>query len=78
MEGKSADGGWPGESVTANQRRSPELPITVVMPTLNEAARIRHAVAAVAWADEVIIVDGGSADGTPELARIAGARVIHE
>ena len=77
MEGKSADGGWPGESVTANQRRSPELPITVVMPTLNEAARIRHAVAAVAWADEVIIVDGGSADGTPQLARIAGARVIH-
>jgi glycosyltransferase involved in cell wall biosynthesis len=57
-------------------RRSPEVPITVVTPTLNEADRIREAVAALAWADEVIVIDGGSTDRTPELAAEAGATVL--
>jgi len=75
-DGKRAHARWPGEVLTPGRRQPRVLPITVVMPTLNEAARIRDAIAALAWADDVIVVDGGSADGTPELARIAGARVI--
>jgi len=44
-----------------------------VVPVLNEAAGIRAALEALAplraAGHEVIVVDGGSADGTPELAR---------
>ena len=34
--------------------------ITIVIPTLNEGAQIGQAVADLSWADEVIVVDGGS------------------
>ncbi|HYT72600.1 MAG TPA: glycosyltransferase family 2 protein [Gemmatimonadales bacterium] len=51
-------------------------PITIVIPTRNEAAQISECVRHLAWAGEVIVVDATSTDGTPELARAAGARVI--
>ena len=51
-------------------------PVTVTVITLNEAANIRACLESVRWADEVLVVDSGSQDGTPDLARAAGARVI--
>ncbi len=51
-------------------------PITVVIPTRNEAAHIADCVRDLAWAGEVIVVDHQSTDRTPELARGAGARVL--
>lgn len=54
----------------------PSVPVTVVIPTLNEAALIGGAVGHLAWASEVLVADGGSTDGTQELARKAGARVL--
>lgn len=50
--------------------------VSVVIPTLNEATLIGPAVRRLAWADEVIVVDGGSSDDTAQLAREAGARVL--
>ncbi len=52
------------------------LPLTVVIPTLNERRQITAAVAALSWADEVIVADAGSADQTAALARSGGATVI--
>jgi rSAM/selenodomain-associated transferase 2 len=51
--------------------------LSVVIPTLNEADRIAESVASAASdAVEVLVVDGGSHDGTPERARTAGATVL--
>lgn len=52
------------------------MPVTATVITLNEARHIEACLASLAWADEVIVVDSGSTDGTPDLARAAGARVI--
>lgn len=52
------------------------VPVTVVIPALNEADRLPGCLASVAWAAEVVVVDGGSTDGTPAVARAAGARVL--
>jgi len=51
-------------------------PLTVVIPTLNEAAQIAECVRHLDWAAEVVVVDAASPDGTAELARTAGARVL--
>jgi rSAM/selenodomain-associated transferase 2 len=54
--------------------------ISIIIPALNEARAIGETVDAAARAGgdvEVIVVDGGSADGTAEAARARGARVIN-
>jgi len=51
----------------------PRLSVTII--TLNEAAHIAAAIDSASWADEVVVVDSGSTDGTPDLARARGARV---
>lgn len=50
--------------------------LSVAMIVRNEADRLPPTLEAVAWADEIVVVDSGSTDGTPGLAREAGARVI--
>lgn len=52
------------------------IPVTVVIPTLDEIDQIAECVGHLAWADEVIVADGGSRDGTVTAARQAGARVL--
>jgi len=52
------------------------VPITIVIPTRDEAAQIAECVRQLAWAGEVMVVDGGSTDDTAALARAVGASVI--
>lgn len=52
------------------------LAVSVIIVARDEADRIARALASVSWAEEVVVVDSGSRDGTPEIARRAGARVI--
>ncbi len=54
---------------------SDPLPLTVAIIARDEADRIGAAIAAVDAA-EVLVLDSGSTDGTPALARSLGARVI--
>jgi phosphoserine phosphatase len=53
--------------------------ISVIIPVLNESDTITSVVAFAGRApgvSEVLVVDDGSLDGTPDLARAAGARVL--
>jgi len=51
--------------------------ISVVIPTLNATNAFSATLDSVNDADEVVVVDGGSRDGTPALAASKGARVVH-
>ena len=51
--------------------------LSIVIPTLNEAEQIAATLgAAAAPGVEILVVDGGSADATVDLARAAGATVL--
>src|SRR4051812_22911444 len=54
--------------------------VSVVVPTLNEAANLPHVLPHVAPEYEVVIVDGGSEDGTIDvaLALRPDAVVVHQ
>ena len=45
------------------------MKLTVTVITYNESAHIAAALESVAWADEIIVVDSGSTDGTADIAR---------
>lgn len=50
--------------------------MTAVIPTLNAAAVLPAALAALGGKARVVVADGGSTDGTPAVARAAGAEVV--
>jgi glycosyltransferase involved in cell wall biosynthesis len=50
--------------------------LTVTIITRDEVDRLEEAVASAAFADEILVVDSGSTDGTIELARRLTPRVI--
>lgn len=55
------------------------IQLSVIIITKNEEANIGACISSVAWADEVVVVDSGSNDGTVEICRKLGARVfVHD
>jgi glycosyltransferase involved in cell wall biosynthesis len=54
--------------------RRPRISAYVI--TYNEAAKIEAALCSIGWADEIVVADSNSSDGTVEIAQRAGARVI--
>ncbi|MDQ4075479.1 MAG: glycosyltransferase family 2 protein [Chloroflexota bacterium] len=49
--------------------------ISAVVLAHNEARHLPDCLVTLHWADEMLVLDSGSTDGTSELARAAGARV---
>lgn len=49
--------------------------VSVLLLTLNEEANLPACLAAVAWSDDVVVLDSYSTDDTVSVARRAGARV---
>jgi glycosyltransferase involved in cell wall biosynthesis len=50
--------------------------ISVLILARNEEANLPHCLEAVRWADEVVVLDDSSTDGTVRIAREFGARVV--
>ncbi len=53
------------------------VPVSVVIPVLNEERNIAPCIDSVRWADEIFVVDSGSRDKTVALADDLGAEVVH-
>lgn len=53
-----------------------KVPVSILIPIKNEAANLPRCLASVAWADEVLVVDSASTDGSIALCEAAGATVV--
>lgn len=67
-----------GDSAESFVTGAPTQPgsVSVCIIAQNEASRLPRALESVKWATEIIVVDGGSVDGTADVARRFGARVV--
>jgi glycosyltransferase involved in cell wall biosynthesis len=72
---------FPPENMPEQTPESDAKPyVSVIVAALNEEQAIGQVIRAIPRdiADEIIVVDNGSTDRTPEVARSAGARVIRQ
>jgi glycosyltransferase involved in cell wall biosynthesis len=56
--------------------RTGKVKVSVLVPVKNEAENLQRCLPALAWADEVFIVDSQSSDETASIAAEHGARVV--
>lgn len=54
------------------------VPVSVVVLACNEEPNIRHCIASVAWAEQVVVIDSGSTDDTVPIARELGAEMVEQ
>ncbi|NEC91430.1 glycosyltransferase family 2 protein [Streptomyces sp. SID12501] len=67
-------------SASASEREAvtAAAPVDVVLPCLNEVEALPWVLARIPPTWRALVVDNGSTDGSPELARALGATVVHE
>ena len=58
------------------EKRMPKIPVSVLVPVKNEIANIRECLRSVEFADEVVVVDSNSTDGTIAAAEEMKAYVV--
>ena len=52
-------------------------PISATVIAYNEEHNIEDALQSLSWADEIVVVDSGSTDGTLEICRRYTDRIFH-
>jgi glycosyltransferase involved in cell wall biosynthesis len=52
------------------------VPVSVIVPIKNEAGNLARCLGSVRWADEIIVVDSQSTDGSIGIAQAQGAKVV--
>ena len=52
------------------------MKIYVYIITYNEVDKIRDCINSILWADEIIVADSHSTDGTTEIAQELGAKIV--
>ena len=53
-----------------------KVPVSILIPILNEEKNLPRCLDSVSWADEIFIVDSGSTDSSREIAESHSAKVI--
>lgn len=57
--------------------KADKIPISATLIAMNEEMNIARAIASLSWADEVLVYDSGSTDGTIAIAEKMGAKVVN-
>jgi glycosyltransferase involved in cell wall biosynthesis len=52
------------------------VPVSIIVPIENEGSNLPRCLASIAWADEIVVVDSASTDGSQKIAEGCGARVV--
>ncbi|MDE2472183.1 MAG: TIGR04283 family arsenosugar biosynthesis glycosyltransferase [Bradyrhizobium sp.] len=62
--------------MTGDDASSNLLEVSVIIPTLNAAGHLRGTISACRGVQEIVVVDGGSRDGTTEVARSMSVQFV--
>ncbi|MGI8891139.1 MAG: glycosyltransferase family 2 protein [Chthoniobacterales bacterium] len=58
------------------EKPTASVPVSVLVPIKNEAENLPRCLASVEWADEILVVDSESSDGSQRIAEEFGAQVV--
>src|ERR1700680_3692297 len=64
--------------LTLRLTHNEKIPLSLVIISYNAAAVLPRCLDSVQFADDIVLIDSGSSDGTIEIARAKGARVTHQ
>lgn len=74
--GHGFDAAAPPKAIARERKTAHKAPLSVLIPVKNEAANLRACLEGVQFADEIVVVDSGSTDGTREIAAEFGATIV--